>query len=84
MTIQPDQMCFGLTEDLDQQSFSCFLQLSGDKHFADILAKRVTSAEILTHVDSFTMLLRKYLTENEYHSIFLQDDTHNHPEPRED
>lgn len=78
MTIKPEKMCFGLTEELDKESFSCYLQIAGRKEFADILAERVSSEEILTFVDSFTALLRKYLSENEYHSLFLQDDDHSH------
>lgn len=83
MTIKSDQMCFGLTEDLDRQSFACFLQLAGDKKFAEVLAGRVSSEEILHFVDSFTHLLREHLNENEYHRLFLQDDSHNHHEERD-
>ncbi len=84
MTIQPDKMCFGLSEELDRQSFSCFLQLAGTTKFAETLAARVNSEEILQHVDSFTALLRKYLSEDEYHSLFLQDNSHTHHHPNED
>lgn len=78
MTIQPDQMCFGLSEDLDKQSFVCFLQIAGERKFAETLAQRLSSEEILYHVDSFTALLRKHLSESEYHSLFLKDSDHHH------
>ena len=78
MTIQADQMCFGLTEELDRQSFLCFLQLAGDKKFAETLSHRVSREEIIKHVDSFTSLLRQHLSEDEYHTLFLQDTTHHH------
>lgn len=79
MTITPDKMCFGLTEDLDTESFSCFLQLAGEKKFAETLAKRLSSEEILQYVDNFTALLRKHISEEEYHSLFLKDASpHNH------
>ena len=78
MTFLPDQMCFGLTEELDRQSFACFLQLAGNRQFSDTLAARATSHEILQFVDSFTQLLRKHLSEDEYHSLFLQDTSHSH------
>ncbi len=83
MTINPEKMCFGLTEDLDRESFSCFLQLAGQKEFAETLAKRVSSDEILNFVDSFTVLLRKYLSESEYHHLFLQDTSHDDHQPSE-
>ncbi len=69
-------MCFGLSEDLDKQSFACFLQLAGDQHFAQTLAKRLSTTEILAHVDAFTHLLRQHLSEDEYHRLFLGDDSH--------
>lgn len=71
-------MCFGLTEELDRQSFICFLQLAGHREFAQTLAQRVSSEEIITFVDSFTNLLRQYLSEEEYHSLFLQNASHHH------
>lgn len=78
MTINPDKMCFGLSGELDRESFSCYLQLAGNEEFAKTLAKRVNSEEILKFVDSFTALLRKYLSEDEYHRLFLQDTDHDH------
>lgn len=69
-------MCFGLSEDLDKQSFACFLQLAGDQRFAQTLAKRLSTTEILAHVDAFTHLLRQHLSEDEYHRLFLGDDSH--------
>ena len=84
MTITPDKMCFGLTEELDTESFACFLQIAGEKKFAETLAKRLSSEEILQYVDNFTALLRKHLSEEEYHSLFLKDTSpHNHAEKEE-
>ncbi len=74
----PSQICFGLNQELDRQSFSCFLQLAGRTEFADLLAARLTSEEIEEYVDSFTGLLKKHLSKNEYHQIFLGDDSHHH------
>ncbi len=73
MTIQPDQICFGLSEQLDKESFACFLQLVGNKELADVLSTRVTSEEINDFVSRFMDLLRRYLSEEEYHRLFLQD-----------
>ena len=78
MSINADQMCFGLSDELDRQSLACFLQLAGEKEFAETLAKRLTGEEILEFVDSFTGLLRKHLSEDEYHTLFLQDKDHSH------
>ncbi len=74
MTIPPSQMCFGLNDQLDRQSFSCFLQLAGRPEFAEILANRLSSEEIEDFVSSFTALLRTHLSEDEYHNLFLHED----------
>ncbi len=83
MTIKSDQMCFGLTEELDRESFACFLQLAGEKKFAEVLSKRVSDKEILDFVDAFTDLLRRHLNETEYHTLFLKDTSHDHHPPGE-
>ncbi|MBW6519740.1 MAG: hypothetical protein K0A99_01845 [Desulfoarculaceae bacterium] len=78
MTLTPSQICFGLSEQLDQQSFSCFLQLAGRREFADILSRRLSEQEIHAFVDFFTGILKRNFSEEEYHRLFLQYE-HGHP-----
>lgn len=78
MTIDSPQICFGLNQQLDQQSLSCFLQLAGRKEFADVLSQRLSEQEIHAFVDFFTGILKRNLSEEEYHRLFLQDE-HGHP-----
>ena len=73
MAIQPDQICFGLSSQLDKDSLSCFLQLAGNKEFADVFASRLSSEEIDGLVNAFMDLLRRHLSEAEYHRLFLRD-----------
>ncbi|MFH0781492.1 MAG: hypothetical protein V2B20_06000 [Pseudomonadota bacterium] len=80
MNLEPDKMCFGLTEELDRQSLATFLQLCGRPEFAELFAKRLSSGEIIQFVDGFFDLLKKHLSKNEYHQIFLQDLNHHHEE----
>ena len=82
--IKPDpaKICFGLTEEIDQQSLTSFLQLSGQEEFSKIFATRLSSEEIIHFVDHFMDLLRKHLSGNEYHRLFLGD-THHHHEHEE-
>ncbi len=54
MNLEPDKMCFGLTEELDRQSLATLLQLSGRPEFAELFAKRLASAEIIQFVDAFS------------------------------
>ena len=84
MTLDSQQICFGLNQQLDQQSLSCFLQLAGRKEFADFLSQRLTEQEIHAFVDFFTGILKRTLTEEEYHRLFLLDEHHpHHPQGKE-
>lgn len=78
MKPDPSKICFGLTEELDRQSLAAFLQLGGQKEFTELLASRLTSEEIVQLVDHFMDLLRKHLSESEYHRTFLGDTNHHH------
>ncbi len=80
MNLDPAKMCFGLTEEIDRQSFHTFLRLCGRQELSQILAERMTSEEIITVVDSFFDLLKKHLSKNEYHQYFLLDPDHHHKE----
>ena len=80
MTLDPHKMCFGLTEDQDRESLAMFLQLSGRPEFANIFAKRLASEEILHLVDIFFDLMKKHLSKNEYHQLFLLEANHHHEE----
>lgn len=79
MTFDSNQICFGLNQQLDQQSLSCFLQLAGRQKFADLLSQRLSEQEIHAFVNFFTGLLKRNLSEEEYHRLFLQDE-HCHPQ----
>lgn len=78
MPIDSQQICFGLNRHLDQQSFSFFLQLAGRPGFADFLSQRVSGDDIHGFVHFFTGLLKRTLSEEEYHRLFLQDEEHHH------
>lgn len=80
MTIDSSKMCFGLSTEIDQKSFETFLRLMGREEFAKPFSKRLNSDEIIAFTNSCMTLLRKYLSENEYHRLFLCDTTHNHHE----
>ncbi|SDO46204.1 hypothetical protein [Desulforhopalus singaporensis] len=76
MKVDGAKICFGLTEELDRDSLVIFLQLAGRQELAQTLAARMSSEEIINFVDSFMDLLRQHLTEQEYHTLFLNE---NHP-----
>lgn len=74
--LSPSAMCFGLSLEMDRQSFSCFLQLAGRSEFAELLASRLDEGEIERFVDTFTGMLKKHITKTEYHRFFLNDHGH--------
>jgi len=80
MKPDPSKIIFGLSEDLDKQSLAVFLQLAGQPQFANLLASRMNSEEILKFADDFTALMRKHLKENEYHQYFLGEKHPHHEE----
>ncbi len=84
MTLDSNQICFGLNQQLDQQSFSFFLQLAGRQEFSDFLSQRLSEQEIHSFINFFTGILKRNLSEEEYHRLFLQDEHHpHHPEGKE-
>ncbi len=66
-----DQICFGLNTELDKQSLTCFLQLIGKPAFSKAMAERISEDDMNDFLNSFTLLMKKYFTEKEYHSLFL-------------
>jgi len=76
MKPDPGQICFGLSLGLDRSSMATFLQLCGERDFAEIFAGRLSEAEILTLADHVMGLVRRHLSEDEYHRIFLKDRRH--------
>lgn len=76
--LDPSKICFGLTEELDRQSLTLFLQLFGRREFTDLFAARLSSEEIELLTDQIMILLRKHLSEQEYHAVFLQDNRPHH------
>ncbi len=73
MIDKSSQICFGLNSQLDQQSLSCFLQLTGRPEFADFLSQRLSTQDIHACVDFLTDILKRNLSEEEYHHLFLLD-----------
>ena len=78
MKPDPSKICFGLTDEIDRQSLAIFLKLCGQEEFAKLFAERLSSDEIIQLVDHFMKLLRKHLSESEYHRLFLGDSHHHH------
>jgi len=67
-------VAFGLTREIDEASLVVYLQKFSDDRLIEVLRSRLSDEEILQTVDWITGLLRKHLTEKEYHLLFLREE----------
>ncbi len=70
---QAHTIAFGLDRATDERSFGLFLQRFVDKKLMETLLPRLQDEDILATVDFLTGIMRKHLTEKEYHSLFLAE-----------
>jgi hypothetical protein len=64
---------FGLDRRTDENTIVYYLQKISDDTLADVLAKRMQDAELSTLFELLSGLLRKHLSEDEYHTLFLRE-----------
>ena len=67
-------MGFGLDRQTDENTIVCYLQKFSDDTLMAQLIKRMTDAELDEIFCLLTRLLKKYLTDPEYHTLFLKDE----------
>ena len=70
---QPHSIAFGFDRATDERSFGLFLQRFVDKKLMETLLPRLQDEDILATVDFLTGIMRKHLSEKEYHSLFLAE-----------
>ena len=70
---QPHTIAFGFDRATDELSLGLFLQHFVDKKLMETLLPRLQDEEILATVDFLTGIMRKHLSEKEYHSLFLAE-----------
>ena len=67
-------VAFGLSREIDEASLVVYLQKFSDDQLIGVLRGRLSDEEILPTVDLIVGLLRKHLTEEEYHRLFLREE----------
>lgn len=65
---------FGLDRQTDENTIVCYLQKFSDDTLMAQLIKRMTDAELDEIFCLLTRLLKKHLTDPEYHTLFLKDE----------
>ena len=66
-------MAFGYSREEDERSLIVFLQKFSDDDLMELLRRRVSNLEIENLIDLLTGLMKKHLSEEEYHDYFLKD-----------
>lgn len=64
---------FGLNRESDRDTVIYYLQKFSDDQLMELLRKRLTDQERQAIFDLLSSLLRKHLSEPEYHRFFLKD-----------
>ena len=64
----------GLDRETDENTIIYYLQKFSDDTLMKELVKRLTDEELEEIFSLLTRLLRKHLTDSEYHILFLKDD----------
>jgi len=63
---------FGLDGETDRKTVWAYLQMFSDDRLMETLLGRISEEDLAELFQLITKLLRKYLTEPEYHSLFLK------------
>jgi hypothetical protein len=71
--IQAHTIAFGFDRATDERSFELFLLHFVDKKLMETLLPRLQDEDILAAVDFLTGIMKKHLSEKEYHSLFLAE-----------
>jgi len=67
-------IAFGVDRETDERSLVAYLQKLTDDDLMSVLVGRLSDEEILTTMDFAGKLLRKHLSGDEYHRLFLKDE----------
>lgn len=67
---------FGWDRETDEETIKFYLQKFSDDHFMEILIKKLSDQEIESMYSLINTLIKRHLTEAEYHRHFLKDGSH--------
>ena len=73
-----DLVGFGLDRETNEKTVMYYLQKFSDDALMDHLIKKISDEDLEELFSMISGLLKKYLTEPEYHRLFLKD--HSHPD----
>lgn len=65
---------FGLDRTMDENAVIYYLQKFSDDEMMAVMRNRLEDSELSTIFELISHLLRKHLSEQEYHRLFLKED----------
>ena len=65
---------YGADRETNESTIICYLQKFSDDKLMATITRRMTDDELLEMFEFINRLLKKHLTESEYHKLFLKDD----------
>jgi hypothetical protein len=65
---------FGLDRPTDENTLAVYLQKFSDDALLEVLLPRLKAAELAETFDLVNRLMRRHMSEEEYHRLFLKDD----------
>jgi hypothetical protein len=68
-----DFVGFGFNRSTDENTIVYYLQKFSDDALMEVIVKRLSDDDLAAIFDLLTALLKKHLTETEYHTLFLKD-----------
>lgn len=67
-------VAFGFSRDVDEKSLMVYLQKFSDDGLLNILVPRLSDREMAELFNMLSHILRKHLTDKEYHTHFLKEE----------
>jgi hypothetical protein len=74
-----DMVAFGFSREVDEKSLMYYLQKFSDDELLQALVPRLSDQEITDIFELLSNLMRAYLTDDEYHQLFLKDGQEDDP-----
>jgi len=66
---------YGLDRESNENTVQVYLQKFSDDDLMETILKRMTAEDLFEVFDITSRMLKKYLTETEYHELFLKAET---------
>jgi hypothetical protein len=66
---------FGFDRETDENTIICYLQKFSDDNLMKILIEKLSDEELRQIFSLITRLLKKHLTDEQYHLLFLKDNS---------